>query len=71
MLWNVSVGVHVTVNLPGIEAETHEEAEEIARKIALNDIVFVRTDMKDKIDANECGTSIYRCDPIAEGKNDG
>lgn len=40
MKWNVSVGLHVSIDYDDIEAETREEAEEIAKERALEDIDY-------------------------------
>ena len=65
MIYKVSVGVHITINYDAVEADTIEEAEAIARHNAMHD-TFVSAKCKNNIDTNECGTSIYRCDPIVE-----
>jgi hypothetical protein len=40
MKWNVSVGLRLTIDYDDIEAETQEEAEEIAIEKALEDIDY-------------------------------
>lgn len=40
MLWNVSVGVRLNIDYDDIEAESEEEAKQIARVRALEDVDF-------------------------------
>ena len=40
MKWNVSVGLHLSIDYDDIEADTREEAEEIAKDRAVEDIDF-------------------------------
>lgn len=40
MKWNVSVGINLSINYDDIEAETREEAEEIAKDRALEDVDY-------------------------------
>ena len=40
MKWNVSVGVSLSIDYDDIEADTEEEAKEIAKERALEDIDF-------------------------------
>ena len=40
MKWNVSVGVRLSIDYDDIEADSEEEAKEIARERALEDIDF-------------------------------
>lgn len=40
MKWNVSVGLNLSMNYDDIEADTREEAEEIAKERAVEDIDF-------------------------------
>ena len=40
MIWNVSVGIHLSIDYDDIEADTREEAEEIAKERAAEDIDF-------------------------------
>ena len=40
MKWNVSVGVMLSIDYDDIEAETEEEAKEIARERAEEDVDF-------------------------------
>lgn len=40
MKWNVSVGLHLSIDYDDIEADTREEAEEIAKDRAIEDIDF-------------------------------
>jgi hypothetical protein len=40
MTWNVSVGVRLNIDYDDIEADTREEAEEIARQRAEEDVYF-------------------------------
>lgn len=40
MKWNVSVGINLSIDYDDIEAETREEAEEIAKDRALEDVDY-------------------------------
>lgn len=40
MRWNVSVGLHLSIDYDDIEADTREEAEEIAKARAVEDVDF-------------------------------
>lgn len=40
MKWNVSVGLNLSMNYDDIEADTREEAEEIAKERAVDDVDF-------------------------------
>lgn len=40
MKWNVSVGLHLSIDYDDIEADTREEAEEIAKERAVEDVDF-------------------------------
>ena len=40
MKWNVSVGLHLSIDYDDIEADTREEAEAIAKEKAVEDIDF-------------------------------
>lgn len=40
MKWNVSVGLHLSIDYDDIEADTREEAEAIAKDRAVEDIDF-------------------------------
>ena len=40
MKWNVSVGLHLSIDYDDIEADTREEAEEIAKDRAVEDVDF-------------------------------
>lgn len=40
MKWNVSVGLRLSIDYDDIEADTREEAEEIAKERAAEDIDF-------------------------------
>lgn len=40
MIWNVSVGVRLSIDYDDIEADTREEAEEIAKHRAEEDVYF-------------------------------
>lgn len=61
MKWNVSVGVKLTIDYDDIEADTREEAEEIAKERASEDI-----------DYNNCECdedyTVYCCYPDEEEK---
>lgn len=51
MLWNVSVGVRLTIDYDDIEADTEEEARQIAKERAEEDI--------DYNNAEWDGTTVY------------
>jgi hypothetical protein len=40
MIWNVSVGVRLSIDYDDIEADSEEEAKQIARVRALEDVDF-------------------------------
>ena len=40
MKWSVSVGLRLSIDYDNIEAETQEEAEEIAKDMALEDVDY-------------------------------
>ena len=40
MKWNVSVGLHLSIDYDDIEADTREKAEEIAKDRAVEDVDF-------------------------------
>lgn len=40
MIWNVSVGLRLNIDYDDIEADSEEEAKEIAKERALEDIDF-------------------------------
>lgn len=40
MTWNVSVGIRLTIDYDDIEADTREEAEQIAKERAIEDVDF-------------------------------
>lgn len=40
MKWNVSVGINLSIDYDDIEAETREEAEEIAKDRAFEDVDY-------------------------------
>ena len=40
MKWNVNVGLHLSIDYDDIEADTREEAEEIAKDRAVEDVDF-------------------------------
>lgn len=44
MNWNVSVGMRLTIDYDDIEAEDREEAEEIAKERAMDDIDYNNCD---------------------------
>ena len=54
MKWNVSVGLNLTIDYDDIEADTREEAEEIARERAIEDIDFNNASFDEHY-----GTTIY------------
>ena len=51
MIWNVSVGVRLTIDYDDIEADDQEEAERIARERAEEDV--------DYNNAEWSGTTVY------------
>ena len=51
MKWNVSVGVRLSIDYDDIEADTREEAEEIAKQRAEEDVYFNNADWG--------GTTVY------------
>ncbi len=46
MKWNVSVGIRLGIDYNDIEADTREEAEEIAKNRALEDIDFCNAELE-------------------------
>ena len=61
MTWTVCVGMKLTIEYCDIEADTEEEAEEIARMQAEEDI--------DWNNAEFDGTTVYTCYPNDEEDN--
>ena len=59
MIWNVSVGVRLTIDYDDIEADDREEAERIARERAEEDV--------DYNNAEWSGTTVY-CAWTEEGE---
>ena len=51
MKWNVSVGVRLSIDYDDIEADSREEAEQIAKERAEEDIDYNNADW--------CGTTVY------------
>lgn len=45
MIWNVSVGVRLSIDYDDIEADTEEDAKEIAKERALEDVDFYNADL--------------------------
>ena len=64
MKWNVSVGLHLTIDYDDIEADTREEAEEIARERAIEDIDFNNASFDE-----DYGTTIYCAYPEEESED--
>jgi hypothetical protein len=58
MLWNVSVGVRLTIDYDDIEADTEEEARQIAEERAEEDVYYNNADWG--------GTTIYCAWPNEE-----
>ena len=65
MTWKISIGLHFTMNYGDIEAETREEAEEIARHRAEQDIC-IAGDKIENFDKSSFGTSIYSAERLGE-----
>jgi hypothetical protein len=63
MKWNVSVGVSLTIDYDDIEAETQEEAEEIAKEQALEDVDFNNAEL-DGIDVYCAYPNDSLCDGV-------
>lgn len=55
MLWNVSVGLRLNIDYDDIEAENEEEAKQIARIRAIEDIDFNNAEF------DECGGITVYC----------
>lgn len=64
MKWNVSVGVRLSIDYD-IEAETEEEAKQIARIRALEDVDFNNAELDEY-----GGITIYCAWPDEEGEKD-
>ena len=62
MLWNVSVGVRLTIDYDDIEADTREEAECIAKERAEEDVYFNNAEWD--------GTTVYCAWPNDEEVDD-
>lgn len=45
MIWNVSVGVRLSIDYDDIEADSREDAERIAKDRALEDVDFYNADL--------------------------
>jgi hypothetical protein len=60
MKWNVSVGLHLAIDYDDIEAETREEAEEIAKERALEDIDY------NNACCDESDITVYTAWPVDE-----
>lgn len=58
MIWNVSVGVRLTIDYDDIEADSREEAEQIAKERAEEDV--------DYNNAEWSGTTVYCAWPNEE-----
>ena len=62
MLWNVSVGVRLTIDYDDIEADTEEEARQIAKERAEEDVYYNNADWD--------GTTVYCAWPNEEVEDD-
>lgn len=60
MKWNVSVGLHLVIDYDDIEAGTREEAEEIAKDRALEDIDY------NNAYCDERDITVYTAWPVSE-----
>lgn len=58
MKWTASVGISLTIEYDDIEADSREEAEEIAKDLALEDIDYNNAELSD--------TTVYICYPTGE-----
>lgn len=56
MKWNVSVGVRLTIDYDDIEADTAEEAEEIAKGRAAEDIDYNNCECDEDYTVYSCYT---------------
>ena len=45
MIWNVSIGVRLSIDYDDIEADSREEAERIAKERALEDVDFYNANL--------------------------
>lgn len=63
MKWSVSVGLRLTIDYDDIEAETQEEAEEIAIEKALEDIDY------NNASCDESDVIVYAAWPADEEEN--
>ena len=61
MIWNVSVGVRLSIDYDDIEANSREEAESIAKEKALEDVDFYNADLDEY-----SGVTVYCAYPVDE-----
>lgn len=66
MKWRASVGLHLTIDYDDIEANSREEAEDIARERAVEDIDFNNAVFDENYD-----TTIYCCFSDDEEEREG
>lgn len=64
MKWTVCVGLHLAIDYDDIEAETQEEAEEIAKERALEDVDYNNTC------CDESNITVYAAWPIDEEEDE-
>lgn len=64
MKWTVCVGLHLAIDYDDIEAETQEEAEEIAKERALEDVDY------NNACCDESSITIYAAWPVDEEEED-
>ena len=63
MKWTVSVGLRLNIDYDDIEADSREEAEEIAKDRALEDIDYNNANCDDDV-------CVYCCYPTDENEED-
>lgn len=66
MIWNVSVGLRLNIDYDDIEAEDEEEAKQIARERAIEDVDFNNAELDEY-----GGVTVYCAYPEEEGATDG
>ena len=64
MKWSVSVGLRLSIDYDDIEAETQEEAEEIAIERALEDVDY------NNASCDESDTIVYAAWPVDEEEDE-
>jgi hypothetical protein len=63
MKWNIYVGINLSIDYDDIEAETREEAEEIAKDRALEDVDYNNATL------DESDVIVYTAWPADEEEN--